>query len=56
MMAYSKPQQRKGKGGRLTGERDKIKFIDLGFEREHVVALRKGRRGQEIHKLHVLNP
>ena len=35
MVAYSKPQQRKGEGDRLAGEseRDKIKLIDLRFER-----------------------
>ena len=32
-MAYTKPQQRKQeKGGMLRGERNQIKFIDLGFE------------------------
>ena len=34
MVAYTKPQQRKkGEKERLRGERDQIKFIDLGFER-----------------------
>ena len=35
MMAYTMPQQRKKKerSERLRGERDQIKFIDLGFER-----------------------
>ena len=34
MVAYTKPQQRKKEESeRLRGERDKIKFIDLGFER-----------------------
>ena len=34
MVAYTKPQQRKKKESeRLRGERDRIKFIDLGFER-----------------------
>lgn len=30
--------------GRLTGERDKTKFIDLRLERWQFVGLRKGRR------------
>ena len=38
-MAYKKPQGRK-KGDWLTGERDKIELIDLGFERQQVVAFR----------------
>ena len=34
MVAYAKPQQRKKEESkRLRGERDQIKFIDLGFER-----------------------
>ena len=34
MKAYAKPQQwKKEEGERLRGERDQIKFIDLGFER-----------------------
>ena len=33
-MAYTKPQHRKKEESeRLGGERDQIKFIDLGFER-----------------------
>ena len=32
-VAYTKPQQRKKEGSeRLRGERDQIKFIDLGFK------------------------
>ena len=46
-MAYRKPQQWK-KEGRLRGEGDKIKFIDLRFERGQVVGLRKARRGQDV--------
>ena len=43
------PQQRKKeKSERLRGERDKIKFIDLGFERWQVVGLRKARRRQGV--------
>ena len=45
MVAYTKPQQRKKEEiERLRGERDKIKFIDLRFERWQVVSCRKGRR------------
>ena len=37
MVAYTKPQQRKKEESeRLRGERDQIKFIDLGFERTQV--------------------
>ena len=42
--APTKPQQRKKKGDRFTGGRDKIKFIDLKFERGQVVAFGKGGR------------
>ena len=38
MVAYAMPQQRKKEESeRLRGERDEIKFIDLGFERWRVV-------------------
>ena len=38
MVAYAMPQQRKKEESeRLRGERDQIKFIDLGFERWQVV-------------------
>ena len=54
-MAYAKPQQRKKeKSERLRGERDQIKFIDLGFERWQVVRFRKKRGSKTLHKLHVL--
>ena len=34
MVAYTTPQQKKKEESeRLRGERDQIKFIDLGFER-----------------------
>ena len=40
MAAYSQPQQRKKEESeRLRGERDQIKFIDLGFERWQVIRL-----------------
>ena len=45
MVAYAEPQQRKKEETeRLRGERDQIKFIDLGFERWQVVRIRKERR------------
>ena len=48
-MAYAKPQQRKKEEiGRLTGERDQIKFIDIRFERWQVVGLRKARGRQDV--------
>ena len=41
------PQQKKKKESkRLRGERDHIKFIDLGLERWQVVRFRKARGGQ----------
>ena len=40
MVVYTKPQQRKKEESeRLRGERDQIKFIDLGLERWQVVGL-----------------
>ena len=49
MVAYSRPQQWKiEESGRLIGERDQIKFIDLGFERWQVVRIRKVRGGQGV--------
>ena len=48
MVAYTIPQQRKKEESeRLRGERDQIKFIDLGFERWQAVRFRKGRGRQE---------
>ena len=45
MVAYTKPQQRKIEESEwLKGERDQIKFIDLGFERWQVVRCWKARR------------
>ena len=46
-MAYTKPQQRKKESKGLRGEGDKIKFIDLRFERWQVVGFSKGRRKQD---------
>ena len=49
MVAYTKPQQRKKEESeQLRGEGDKIKFIDLRFERWQVVGLRKARRRQDV--------
>ena len=49
MVAYTKPQQRKKEESeQLRGERDKIKCIDLRFERWQVVGLRKARRRQHV--------
>ena len=45
MATYTKPKRRKKeKSGRLRGERDEIKFIDLRFERRKIVGFGKGRR------------
>ena len=45
MVAYAKPQQRKKEESeQLRGQRDRIEFIDLIFERQQVVGLRKARR------------
>ena len=50
MVAYTMPQQRKKKerSERLRGVRDKIKFIDLGFEKWQVVRFRKERGRQDV--------
>ena len=45
MVAYTKPQQwKKETSEGLTGERDKIKFIDLRFERRQAKGIGRGRR------------
>ena len=42
---WPKPQKRKKEESeKLRGERDKIKFIDLGFEKWKVVGLRRRRQ------------
>ena len=52
MVAYTKPQQRKKEESeRLKGERDKIKLIDLGFERWQVVKFKKARGRQDVPKV-----
>ena len=49
MVAYTKPQQwEKEESQRLRGERDQIKFIDLGFEELQVVKFRKARGRQDV--------
>ena len=49
MVAYTMPQQRKKEESeKLRGERDQIKFIDLGFERWQVVRFRKARGRQDV--------
>ena len=49
MVAYTKPQQRKKEESeQLRVTRDKIKFIDLRFERWQFVGLRKARRRQDV--------
>ena len=49
MVAYTKPQPRqKEEDEGLRGERDQIKFIDLGFARRQVVRFRKARRRQDV--------
>ena len=44
---YKAPTKEERKG-RLGGEGDKIKFIDLGFERWQVLGFVKGRRRQDV--------
>ena len=49
MVAYTVLQHRKKQESeRLRGERDQIKFIDLGFDRWQVVRFRKARRRQDV--------
>ena len=49
MVANKKPQQRKKEESeRLRGGRDKIKFIDLRFERWQVVGFGKARKRQDV--------
>ena len=53
MATYTKPQKRKKEGDRLNGERDKVKFIDLRFERRQVVGLGKEEQDKAFYKLQV---
>ena len=49
MVACTKLQQRRKKeSDELRGERDQIKFIDLGFEIWQVVRFRKARGRQDV--------
>ena len=49
MVAYTMSQQRKKEESeRLRGERDKIKFMDLRFERCQVARFRKASRRQDF--------
>ena len=49
MVAYAKPQQwKKEESEGLRGEKDQIKFIDLGFERWQVATFRKARGRQYV--------
>ena len=49
MVAYTKPQHRmKEESEQLREWRDKIKSIDLRFERWQVVGLMKARRRQDV--------
>ena len=51
---YKLQQWKKEESERLRGERDQIKFINVGFERWQVVRFRKVRGKQMSHELHVL--
>ena len=53
MVVYTKPQHRKKEESERLRERDLTKFIDLRFERWHIIRIRKARR-QEVPKLYVL--
>ena len=45
MVVYTKPQQmKKEESERLRGERDQIKYIDLGIDRWHVVRIQESKR------------
>ena len=49
MVAYTESQQRKKEEReQLRRERDKIKCIDLRFERLQVLGLKKARRRQDV--------
>ena len=49
VVAYTVPQQRKKEESkRLRGERDQIKFIDLGFERWQYGTFMKAGRKQDV--------
>ena len=49
MVAYTKLQQRKKKESeRLRGEREQIKFIDIGFERWQVLRFSEATGKQQV--------
>ena len=49
MVAYTKlPQKNKEESERLRGERDQIKFIDLGFKRWQVSGFRRTSGRQDV--------
>ena len=49
MVAYTKPQQRKKeKSEWLRGDRHRIKYVNLRFERWQAVICRKARRRQDV--------
>ena len=49
MVAYTKPQRRTTEEcEKLRGESDQLKFIDIRFERWHVVRFMKARRRQDV--------
>ena len=53
MVAYTKPQHRKKEESeQLRGERDKIKFIDLRFERWQVVTMNIAQKSRDITSSH----
>ena len=45
---YNASTKEERRGEKLRGERDQIKFIDLGFERWQVVRIRKARGRQYV--------
>ena len=47
IQCFNKEERRRKKIDRLRGERDQIKFIDLGFERWEVIRFRKARGRQD---------
>ena len=45
---YNASTKEERRNEKLRGERDQIKFIDLGFERLQVVRFRKARGRQDV--------
>ena len=48
MVAHTKPKKKEKRNKRKAKRGDKIKFIDLRFERCQVVRFRKARRRQDV--------